>query len=142
MQITYAFIVSAFAVAAEAVTCASAPFKSGNVFLFSERTGGVQQADFNTGFLRYTPNSDATKAGKLELSNQTQDRKVMCVGEKDAKDWTCFWLDAGGTCDTTLLLDPSKDTSVSYYFHCWRSYYKVAWANINKGWHCIIGASM
>ncbi|KAF4887331.1 hypothetical protein CGCF415_v013935 [Colletotrichum fructicola] len=118
MQITYAFIVSAFAVAAEAVTCASAPFKSGNVFLFSERAGGVQQADFNTGFLRYTPNSDATKPGKLELSNQTQDRKVMCVGEKDAKDWTCFWLDAGGTCDTTLLLDPSKDTSVSYYFHC------------------------
>ncbi|KAI8283041.1 hypothetical protein K4K59_007815 [Colletotrichum sp. SAR11_240] len=112
MQITHAIIVSAFAVAAEAVACASAPFVSGNVFLFSDRGGGVQQADFNTGFLRYTPNSDATKVGKLELSNQTQDRKVMCVGEKDAKDWTCFWLDANGTCDTTLLLDPSKDTSV------------------------------
>ncbi|KAF4916314.1 hypothetical protein CGCVW01_v010150, partial [Colletotrichum viniferum] len=116
------------------------PFKSGNVFLFSERTGGVQQADFNTGFLRYTPNSDATKAGKLERSNQTQDRKVMCVGEQGAKDWTCFWLDAGGTCDTTLLLDPSKDTSVSYYFHCCGDYYEAAWANIDIGWHCIIGA--
>ncbi|KAK2730609.1 hypothetical protein CKAH01_02437 [Colletotrichum kahawae] len=112
MQITYALIASAFAVAAEAVTCVSAPWTTGNVFLFSERAGGVQQADFNTGFLRYTPNSDAAKPGKLELSNQTQDRKVMCVGEQGAKDWTCFWLDAGGTCDTTLLLDPKLNASV------------------------------
>ncbi|TEA22143.1 hypothetical protein C8034_v002172 [Colletotrichum sidae] len=113
MHFHYAAVWSALAIAAHAGPCASAPFHSGNAFFFQEQSAGAWQADFTGGHLRYTANKDPNVAGSLDLVNDTQDRKVMCVGALDANDWTCWWLNGRDTCNTSVLLDTSQAASVS-----------------------------
>ncbi|TDZ29386.1 hypothetical protein C8035_v011294 [Colletotrichum spinosum] len=105
MHFHHAIVWSALAIAAHADgPCASAPYHSGGSHHFNKRFDGWQ-ANFISGHLRYTPNNDPNVAGTLELVNNSQYRRVMCVAKQSSTDFACWWLDGGDTCSTSILVN-------------------------------------
>ncbi|KAI3558882.1 hypothetical protein CABS02_00922 [Colletotrichum abscissum] len=104
MHIIYTVLLPALVATAEAVTCASAPFKSTPAFRFKRQSNGVWVAQFTGGYVNYAPGG-LSAAGVVKLVNETPDRKVFCLPAPD--DWACFWLNGHDTCSTNINLKPT-----------------------------------
>nr|XP_036578049.1 uncharacterized protein CTRU02_11838 [Colletotrichum truncatum]KAF6785213.1 hypothetical protein CTRU02_11838 [Colletotrichum truncatum] len=114
MHFQSTIILSSLVAAASAVsTCASgAPsVSSRDNYWFSRQSNGIHVATWPQGYANYAAPSLNSKQGVLQIVNQSQTRKSICLMKGDV-GFTCYWLNAGDTCKTNIQVSPEWSVKV------------------------------